>query len=172
MIRKAIIVVLTLGVVASVALGLVSYYKPWTWQSDLVPVWVLFEVKEGTVEGLYSYPIPVPPVRRAPKSWQALGFAYLERSNVRVHELRAVSGLVDPACFRRYEDSAVLHCRTFRVEFPFWAPVIVLVAYPTIAFIRGPLRRWRRRRRGLCVKCGYDLTGNVTGVCPECATPT
>ena len=40
--------------------------------------------------------------------------------------------------------------------------------YPTIAFLRGPLRRWRRRRKGLCVKCGYDLTGNVTGTCPEC----
>lgn len=32
----------------------------------------------------------------------------------------------------------------------------------------GPLRRWRRRRKGWCVRCGYDLTGNVTGVCPEC----
>ncbi len=40
--------------------------------------------------------------------------------------------------------------------------------YPTIAFIRGPLRRWRRRRRGLCLKCGYNLEGNVSGVCPEC----
>lgn len=24
------------------------------------------------------------------------------------------------------------------------------------------------RRRGLCVRCRYDLTGNTTGVCPEC----
>jgi hypothetical protein len=23
-------------------------------------------------------------------------------------------------------------------------------------------------KKGLCVKCGYDLTGNVSGVCPEC----
>ena len=46
--------------------------------------------------------------------------------------------------------------------------VVVFAAYPTIAFIRGPLRRWRRRRKGLCLKCGYDLTGNVSGICPEC----
>lgn len=30
----------------------------------------------------------------------------------------------------------------------------------------------RKRRRliacGACMKCGYDLTGNVSGVCPEC----
>ena len=25
-----------------------------------------------------------------------------------------------------------------------------------------------RRVVGLCVKCGYDLTGNTSGVCPEC----
>lgn len=27
-----------------------------------------------------------------------------------------------------------------------------------------------RRRRGLCVKCGYNLAGDTTGVCPECGT--
>lgn len=25
-----------------------------------------------------------------------------------------------------------------------------------------------RVRRGACIACGYDLTGNVSGVCPEC----
>jgi hypothetical protein len=30
-------------------------------------------------------------------------------------------------------------------------------------------RVWRRRvRAGHCRCCGYDLTGNVSGVCPEC----
>jgi hypothetical protein len=28
--------------------------------------------------------------------------------------------------------------------------------------------RWRRKRLGLCPSCAYDLTGNVSGVCPEC----
>ncbi|MBI1825941.1 MAG: hypothetical protein HY287_12605 [Planctomycetes bacterium] len=40
--------------------------------------------------------------------------------------------------------------------------------YPAIAFLRGPLRRWQRRQRGLCVQCAYNLTGNVSGTCPEC----
>jgi hypothetical protein len=54
------------------------------------------------------------------------------------------------------------------IEVPLWIPLIVFGVYPTIAFIRGPLRRWRRRRKGLCLKCGYDLTGNVSGRCSEC----
>jgi uncharacterized paraquat-inducible protein A len=42
--------------------------------------------------------------------------------------------------------------------------------------IRGPIilrRRRERRRRAahLCPRCGYCLTGNVSGVCPECGTP-
>ena len=37
--------------------------------------------------------------------------------------------------------------------------------------------RWRhdhrvrkRREKGLCTRCGYSLTGNTSGVCPECGT--
>jgi len=26
----------------------------------------------------------------------------------------------------------------------------------------------RRARPGLCSRCGYDLKGNLSGVCPEC----
>ena len=29
---------------------------------------------------------------------------------------------------------------------------------------------WSRRAAGLCNRCGYDLTGNVSGACPECGT--
>ncbi len=59
------------------------------------------------------------------------------------------------------------------VRVAFWITSLLFAAYPTLAFICGPLRRWRRWRRrptGSCVKCGYDLTGNESGVCPECGT--
>jgi len=32
----------------------------------------------------------------------------------------------------------------------------------------GAVRRRRRLKRGLCVKCAYDLRGTSSGVCPEC----
>ena len=30
------------------------------------------------------------------------------------------------------------------------------------------LRPRKRLRHGECPRCGYDLTGNTTGMCPEC----
>ena len=54
------------------------------------------------------------------------------------------------------------------VMFPLWLPSLLLAVYPTIAFIRGPYRRYRRRKKGLCLKCGYNLAGNISGICPEC----
>ena len=56
------------------------------------------------------------------------------------------------------------------IEFSLVVPAALFAAYPIIAFHRGPLRHWRRRRKGFCQKCGYDLTGNESGTCPECGT--
>lgn len=51
---------------------------------------------------------------------------------------------------------------------PFWALVPLLLAWPALAFVRGPIRRWRRRRRGCCTSCGYPLAGLPGPRCPEC----
>lgn len=55
--------------------------------------------------------------------------------------------------------------------FPFWPVAVLAMLYPGIAFIRGPFRRYRRRKRNQCQSCGYNLTGNTSGVCPECGQP-
>ena len=56
---------------------------------------------------------------------------------------------------------------------PIFPGVIVntlLFALPWYALFFGAsaARRWRRRRRGLCPRCAYDLAGTTAGVCPEC----
>ena len=60
--------------------------------------------------------------------------------------------------------------RLNKVEFPCWATVLLFSGWPIIAFIRGPYRRAARRAKGLCLKCGYNLTGLVEPRCPECGT--
>jgi len=46
---------------------------------------------------------------------------------------------------------------------------LLLVSIPIVAYpiLPSTIRR-DRRKRGLCLRCGYDLTGNVSGVCSEC----
>jgi len=57
------------------------------------------------------------------------------------------------------------------VSIPLWSVSILFAIYPIVAFIRSPARRRRyRRKHGLCVKCGYNLTGLSESRCPECAT--
>ncbi|HNQ24901.1 MAG TPA: hypothetical protein PKK06_17615 [Phycisphaerae bacterium] len=68
-----------------------------------------------------------------------------------------------------------------------WIPLSVLLLTTVPAYIAvwsfwrmtpgnhgGPIWRMIRRRRraqGLCMNCAYNLTGNVSGVCPECGEP-
>lgn len=49
---------------------------------------------------------------------------------------------------------------------PLWVP-LVLVGVPSA------ILWWSDRRtpKGHCRSCDYDLTGNVSGICPECGTP-
>ena len=49
---------------------------------------------------------------------------------------------------------------------PHWFLTLIFAILPAIWFIK-----WRKRiklRPNSCPSCAYDLTGNVTGQCPEC----
>ena len=65
--------------------------------------------------------------------------------------------------------------RYYQAYIPFWEILGPLALYPVVQLAIFGARRVRRRRRllcGLCIKCGYNLTGNVSGVCPECGVET
>lgn len=51
---------------------------------------------------------------------------------------------------------------------PSWPVALPLIVW----FAVMAERRSYRRRTGCCLHCGYNLTGNVTGRCPECGAPT
>jgi len=54
--------------------------------------------------------------------------------------------------------------RELELRIPLWCPL--LLALIPSAFLWW--RDWRHTSPGHCRKCGYDLTGNESGVCPEC----
>ena len=55
-----------------------------------------------------------------------------------------------------------------RGHIPLWLPFI-LIALPT-ALLWHRDRKPKRYPPGHCKTCGYDLTGNESGTCPECGT--
>ena len=54
--------------------------------------------------------------------------------------------------------------RNVELSLPLW--LLLTLALPASGWLW-----WRdRSRRGFCRRCDYDLTGNVSGVCPECGS--
>lgn len=153
MIRKIIIVVLTLAAVATVGIWLLVPPAPDGFLRDpaRTPRLRLTTRHGGFIlsYGVFLHDKPLGIGDIYGSSWTRFGFV-LER----------YESLPNPPIF----------IDGWALQVPFWCPVILFLAYPTLAFLRGPVRRYRRRKRGLCVRCGYNLTGNVSGVCPECGT--
>ena len=63
----------------------------------------------------------------------------------------------------RFFHGRLLGVQTTHLFVPLWIPLVV-VGFVSIALWRHD----RRRPPGHCQKCGYDLTGNTSGACPEC----
>lgn len=89
-----------------------------------------------------------------------------------------------------YLGTGVFLCRVGEGH-PIWGPVFAIVAPGLLGLAAGihtfrasiqwaNVRSFRLTKEpdyrpfavGHCQKCGYDLTGNVSGLCPECGTPT
>ena len=50
------------------------------------------------------------------------------------------------------------------------AAALLCIVIIFIEYDRRLHRQQSRALRGQCLNCGYSLTGNVSGVCPECGT--
>jgi hypothetical protein len=70
----------------------------------------------------------------------------------------------------RRDSTAPTYWSTQRsVVVPYWLPSLFAAIAPAL-WIRARLVKVGRKRHGLCLGCGYDLTGNASGTCPECGT--
>jgi hypothetical protein len=56
----------------------------------------------------------------------------------------------------------------YLIEIAAWIPFVLLCVVPSFILIRRVRRTRRWAATGRCVQCGYNLTGNVSGICPEC----
>jgi len=54
---------------------------------------------------------------------------------------------------------------------PAWVMPSIIAVYPLIVAASVVMKHRARLRAGCCHRCGYNLTGNTSGVCPECGTP-
>ena len=93
----------------------------------------------------------------SPRDWELVRFSASQKGVWRF--LRDLLGLRMP---RRVDTQPNRPGARYYRWFPLW-PLFLLPAVATVVLY------WRDRLRpGLCRNCRYDLTGNVSGVCPEC----
>jgi hypothetical protein len=81
--------------------------------------------------------------------------------------LRAIILFVGGACVMGAAGGLLLPGKphVMAVVLPLWGAA---VAWDGVR--RASKLRQERQARGQCVACGYDLTGNVSGTCPEGGT--
>ena len=144
MIRKTFIIIALVGLLASLALWGMSY-TVLGWSNGRTTI----SVSGGAVRYVEFVGIS----RTGTRRWWS-GFKSLETALFpRVGWKRAITG-----------QGGTLH-----FLLPFWMPSAFFATVLWSCY--RPLYHLRRRRKmGLCVLCEYDLTGNVSGVCPECGT--
>ncbi len=145
MIHKLIVILSLMGSVAAIVLGVISYRralphdKLWIDSFTKSPK-AQYTLVRGTIHVVYAEPLKKLPTEKA-----ETGFAgFYVKSNTIGNTFAQGFGV------------------------PFWMVALLLLTYPAIALKRGPLRRRRRRKRGLCIHCGYNLTGLSSNRCPEC----
>ena len=65
-----------------------------------------------------------------------------------------------PLLQRGYTQMTQLHV-------PYWGVFTLCLTGLLVTFVRA-YRRLQQSTVNICVQCGYNLTGNVSGICPEC----
>lgn len=167
------------GIWVSSLFGEIDCTFCWRWELVLSCETGVAEIRLETQPRQYGYPSAS--CRRWPKSlawnditWFRSPRELLRFMRVSIHRVYIPAIPPSPAFYRR--PSTLRMCmaipsmahRYFEIIFPVWIPVLL-----TLILCRSLLRhdRWHLSEAA-CRRCGYNLTGNISGICPECGTPT
>ncbi|HEX4796877.1 MAG TPA: hypothetical protein VH370_24005 [Humisphaera sp.] len=90
--------------------------------------------------------------------WENLGFGYLRTTDIGFDQRLEVT--LPPGLFGNTQAGRM------SVSFPHWLAILVFGVAPA-AHLFQLLKARKRRRRGCCVSCGYDLRATPEQ-CPEC----
>ena len=142
MLRKTLTILSLVGLLLSVGLWGVSYWEPYcrTDESTLSASKGRFLLSYIGIEVVFA---------EGPERWR--GFQGFETD-----------------WLPYYYCSADIQLPYWSLGIPLWMPTLLFLAIFWLSLL--PFRRRRKRKKlGLCVKCGYDLRGSKER-CPECAT--
>lgn len=174
MLRKAVIVVLSISALVAFALTIISYrldfttssgYLMYGWNPNGIAItkrsMLFLHANRGELRVIgHHYISPSRAVSPVSLDWWVLAYRW-DTVTLRPQTVERDKNRGRKATSHRLFWVARVHL---------WLLFVLFAAYPAIAFIRGPLRRYRRRSRGLCLRCGYSLRGLTEPRCPECST--
>ncbi len=131
------------GWATAVGLLLILWTGSLRWRLIYEGTQLLVVIKEGEVRYMYT----TSPYRARPSGWT-------------IDSLRGRLVLTWP--WWQSEDEY-----RYMGSVPLWIPILALSALSFVPLLLG------RKRRSLhaCAECCYNLTGNTSGICPECGTP-
>ncbi len=160
MIRKMVTVVLIFAAAGTAALGVLSFWETPYYTVVLGPRedgsrWPLeLSIYRG---GMYIKHYEYSGIGRSPKQgWR--WYAVLDETTPDRRMWR-----IDHRLRRPLPPNYYTHLRI-----PLWPWLVLFLGYPVGPLVVRFLRR--QPKQGWCVRCGYDLTGNESGVCPECGS--
>ena len=149
------------------SLSLIVFLSAWAtahWYSGLLCAYPYVEFGDGVLSVEWHSPLiqgvaftPSVEVERSTGTWG------LRLPEVRVREVHWTL-TVDQALGK---SPIPPRTRSYQFVIPLWIPSILSLCLCGLLWHRD--RGWRRP--GCCLRCGYDLTGNTSGVCSECGLP-
>jgi hypothetical protein len=159
--RRLLNLLTLLSLLLCVAVGVLwvlsyNWYPDMEWGGEIDPSfgWPHLHKHQFSVfEGRLGYILSHGPMVTVPPS-------------VRASEAEFVGVTITRGYWWMVPDSDVTAYRCM-VTVPLGWLLLVSAVLPAFA-LWSQLRERHRTRRGRCTACGYDLTGNVSGVCPEC----